>query len=132
NDAAGLDPRPQPGSPALSNVLPQPAGLQAVNYRGAFGPNDSWADGWTALSSQGFLAAAPSAPPELTIVRVGSDIQVTFPTSTGVNYQLQSRTSLGSGAWADDGSAVAGTGSPLTLTRPLAGSGAQFFRVVTD
>jgi hypothetical protein len=48
-----LNPRPHPGSPAFNNVL---AGAPTpVNYRGAFGPNDDWADCWTALSSLGFL-----------------------------------------------------------------------------
>jgi hypothetical protein len=56
NDLA-LNPRPQAGSPALGGALP--GAPMEVTYRGAFsGPSDDWADGWTALSSLGFLAAA--------------------------------------------------------------------------
>jgi hypothetical protein len=52
-----LDPRPQAGSPVYANVL---AGAPIeVSYRGAFaGPEDNWADGWTALSQYGYLKPA--------------------------------------------------------------------------
>src|SRR6185436_7566573 len=63
-----LNPRPQAGSPALTDVLPQAPTLTAVNYRGAFAPQDHWADGWTALSQMGFLSDGR------TIVNVTSDI----------------------------------------------------------
>jgi hypothetical protein len=52
----GLNPRPLAGSPALSNVLP--GAPVTVAYRGAFAPNGNWADGWTALSREGYLAPA--------------------------------------------------------------------------
>src|SRR6478736_867947 len=65
NDVAGLDPRPQAGSPLLNNVL---AGAPiTTTYRGAFKPNDNWADAWTALSKEGYLAVSL---PELTIQTV--------------------------------------------------------------
>ena len=51
----GLNPRPQPGSPALGNVAPQGAGLTPTTYRGAFSTYDHWADGWTALAQMGHL-----------------------------------------------------------------------------
>ncbi|MBC8003608.1 MAG: hypothetical protein H7X97_13565, partial [Opitutaceae bacterium] len=68
---AGLNPRPQAGSPALSNVL---AGAPVpVAYRGAFsGPSDNWADGWTALATMGFLTNATAAPAN--VINVTTDI----------------------------------------------------------
>ena len=65
---AGLNPRPLVGSPLLTNVL---AGAPtSVSYRGAFGRYDNWANGWTALSAMGNLAA-PAVDPNVT---VSSDI----------------------------------------------------------
>jgi hypothetical protein len=128
-----LDPRPQPGSPALNNVLTPPAGLAAVNYRGAFAPNDTWADGWTALSSLGYLSPASAcSQPTLTIVRNGGNVDISYQSQTGCNYQLQSTDTLstGPGSWGNEGSSVSGTGSTITATRTV--SGIRFYRVVTQ
>lgn len=126
----GLNPRPQPGSPALGNVL---AGAPTpVNYRGAFGPNDNWADSWTAISTLGILAAPACAQPTLTIARNGSNVDISFPSQIGCDYQLQSTDTLtaGAGSWGDEGTPVSGTGSTITATRAV--SGLRFFRVVTQ
>ena len=48
--------------------------------------------------------------------------------STNENYQVQSRTSLGSGAWANLGSVVPGQGAASTLALPVApGDPARFY-----
>ncbi|HAB16011.1 MAG TPA: T9SS C-terminal target domain-containing protein, partial [Verrucomicrobiales bacterium] len=54
----GLDPRLSPGSPALGSPRSAPTDgfYQPVNYYGAFGANNLWIQGWTALSAEGFLA----------------------------------------------------------------------------
>ncbi len=53
----GLDPRPQGGSPVYIDV--RDGAPVATSYRGAFsGATDDWADGWTALSSLGYLKPA--------------------------------------------------------------------------
>ena len=53
----GLDPRPMPGSPALSGAAsPQGDGFfQAVGYRGAFDADNLWVAGWTFLDDLGIL-----------------------------------------------------------------------------
>jgi len=53
-----LDPRPKAGSPALSDYAstPNDGFLTPVSYRGAFGPDDLWINGWTALSEYGILS----------------------------------------------------------------------------
>lgn len=118
-----LNPRPQAGSPLYTNAL---AGApMAVSYRGAFsGPADNWADGWTALSTEGYLSVAP---PLLTIQSVGSDVQVSWLSVPGKTYQLESRTSFSSGGWGNEGTPKAGTGDFITVTLPATDE--QFFQV---
>jgi hypothetical protein len=118
----GLDPRPQAGSPALTNVL---AGAPVVTtYRGAFKPNDSWADGWSALSSNGYL---PASAPELSIQLVGGNVEISWLGLPAKTYQLESRSSISSGTWGDEGAAQAGTGDVITVSIPATGE--KFFQV---
>lgn len=122
NDAAGLDPRPQAGSPLLTNVL---AGAPTtVAYRGAFKPNDNWADGWSFLSKAGYLAVSR---PELTIVPVGGNVEITWLGLPGKTYQLESRATLSSGSWGNEGAAVVGAGDYITVSIPATGD--QYFQV---
>lgn len=122
NDVAGLDPRPQAGSPLLTNVL---AGAStATDYRGAFKPNDSWADGWSFLSTGGYLAYAA---PELTIQQVGGNVEISWLALPGKTYQLESRTSLSSGSWGNEGAAQAGAGEIITVSVPATGN--KYFQV---
>ncbi len=65
----GLDPRPEAGSPALTNDLkdyPDMDFFLPVDYQGAFSPDSNWMIGWTALSEKGYLpevnAGATSSP----------------------------------------------------------------------
>ncbi|MEM1268540.1 MAG: T9SS type A sorting domain-containing protein [Bacteroidota bacterium] len=54
-DEAALDPRPMPGSPAYTVAQPVDGEFfTATDYAGAF-DQTIWANGWTALSSQGYL-----------------------------------------------------------------------------
>jgi hypothetical protein len=126
NDVAGLDPRPQAGSPLLTGVL---AGAQvATTYRGAFKPNDSWADCWSALSQEGYLAVSK---PELTIQPVGGSVQISWLGLPGKTYQLESTTSLSAPiSWGNEGAAVVGTGDVITVTVPATGN--KYFQVVMN
>ncbi len=54
----GLDPRLEPGSPALIGAIPDPnapAGADSPAYRGAFGNSQNWALGWTAMDTYGYF-----------------------------------------------------------------------------
>jgi len=55
----GLDPRPSASGPATQSLATYPTDpfFTEVSYKGAFDPaaNGTWADGWTALSSYGYL-----------------------------------------------------------------------------
>src|SRR5688572_23002015 len=57
-----IDPRPAPGSPLLTTnrVPPADGFFTSAPYRGAFGPTENWAAGWTALSRVGYFPAIPS------------------------------------------------------------------------
>lgn len=131
NDAAGLDPRPKTGSPALTGGAIVPAGLVNVAYRGAFsGPTDNWIDSWTALSKDGFLkqAAVSITAPSLSLSRNGANVVVSFATQTGVSYQLLSKENLGA-AWANLGSPVSGTGAQVDVSTPFNASTNLFLQV---
>lgn len=136
NDVAGLDPRPQAGSPALSGVL---AGApMATTYRGAFsGPNDNWADGWTFLSQAGFLKPAVGVPVPnpvtLTITPNGANVDISFTSQAGFNYTLESTGTLSPAGWGTatgvtPANPQTGTGGTLTFTVPAADA-AKFFQV---
>lgn len=71
----GLDPRLNAESPALTGaILLEDDFFDPVLYRGAFGNNDNWADGWTALSSNGFFGDLVTPIPSADIVIKDEDI----------------------------------------------------------
>ena len=128
----GLDPRPAPGSPALANVrAPHDTAVMAVGYRGAFGPNDLWARGWTALDSLGILTKVPVGAPEfveLVAGMVAGQIQITFQTQTGGVYEVQSSRDLLT--WAPVSAEITeGTGAQQTFVEDPSGA-FRFYRVV--
>ena len=131
----GLDPRPAAGSPALTNftVAPNDGFFTAVNYAGAFGPSDSWANGWSTLSAYGVLSpGVPLAAPSLTLSRSGTDIVVSFPTVLGRSYQVQGKGDIGTNiTWQNSGTLLPGTGGTRTHTEVL-GSTNRFLRVLVQ
>jgi surface-anchored protein len=50
------------------------------------------------------------------LIHDGAQLQIAWESATGVSYQLQSRTTLGSGAWQDEGPRVSGNGGQRTVT----------------
>jgi len=143
NFGAFLDPRPAAGSPANSDYAPTPADLIQVNFRGAFGSGRSgWASDWTALSEYGIITGSGGNNPRPTTTVLvlptqpvlvsapnGGNLDIVFSTQTGFTYQLQSTTNLSEViSWEDEGSAVPGTGGPVTNAVPTS-SDAKFFRV---
>lgn len=57
-DASKLDPRPAPGSPALSGAGTVPSGLVQTAYVGAFDGTTNWLAPWTAMAYNGIASAA--------------------------------------------------------------------------
>ena len=95
NVGATLDPRPSAGSPAFSDVatVPNDGFLTAVNYRGAFGANDLWISGWTALSEYGILTPAS----QQTVI-VNQQLKGTINWTRDNTYQLNGAVFVKSGA----------------------------------
>lgn len=137
-----LDPRPNVGSPASTGFATAPSGFATANYRGAFDTGRAnWAADWTALSEYGIMGGAGGInfnsasstvvvtpnQPFLVTSRTGGNLNIVFTSQAGFTYQLQSRTNLSTGTWADEGGATAGTGGSLTNTVPT--TGIKFFRV---
>ena len=123
-----LDPRPKSGSPVYQNVM---AGAPAaVGYRGAFaGPEDDWADGWTALSRYGYLKAATPRIDAMVSIE-GGMVVVRFESVAGRAYRVQSRRDLFDGAWGDVGGVLTGNGAVLMHSEPVQDVPSMFFRVV--
>ncbi len=63
-----IDPVPADGSALLTtDRLPPTDGFfEPAAYKGAFGPNENWARGWSTLSRLGYFPALPSTPVSVT------------------------------------------------------------------
>ncbi len=88
----------------------------------------------TALDGQNieFFMLAP-APPAFTVTAsiVAGQLSLAFPTEAGHNYTLMYESSLTSPPnWTPVGSAIAGTGSTVTVTKPLTGTQGYYSVVV--
>ena len=86
-----LDPTLKDGSPAYTIPQTDVSGFDVVNYSGAFG-NNNWAQGWTALSSEGFFAEYVPQPksPILSLSTVTTGLKVNFASELGKKYTIQS------------------------------------------
>ncbi len=144
-DTGGLDPRPSPGSPALTGGLipPNNGFYTQVSYQGAFN-TVNWAADWTALSEYhvlnsaggGVPAAIVSLPaimaPTISFSASGGSITLGCASQIGRTYQLQSAESLGTlPAWIGIGPAVTGTGSNITFVQSISPTNA-FYRVLVQ
>jgi hypothetical protein len=77
-----------------------------------------------------FAFAPLPAPTQIGGISVSGDQFVfSYPTVTGQTYQLQYTTDLDSGAWLPAGSAVPGTGTPVSVTNSVSSSTQMFFRL---
>jgi len=144
-----LDPRPSAGSVAndSSRMAPANGFYSPVSYKGAFA-SVNWAADWTALGELGLISTAgagvpvaaavvvpnpdPTAP-LLTLVRNGTEVSIALQSQAGVDYQLQSATSIGDGsAWNNVGQSQPGTGSSVSFPLPVSGTEDAFFRILAQ
>ena len=70
------------------------------------------------------------APPMVSSIAVGSNLQLTWPSVAGQRYQLQSATNLPAATWLEEGLPFDGTGSVLTTNIPIGLEPIKFFRLV--
>ncbi|MCZ7638449.1 MAG: hypothetical protein M5U12_21830 [Verrucomicrobia bacterium] len=136
-----LDPRPQVGSPAFEGFKPSPTDgyFIAAPYKGAFA-NALWCQDWTALTDNGHLkpvahalvceqpAAAAVEGPSLSARLTGNDFVLSFPSTLGARYQIQSRAVVIADDWSNEGAPLDGTGGVL-IFREATGSSQKFYRV---
>ncbi|NWK55874.1 hypothetical protein HW115_09645 [Verrucomicrobiaceae bacterium N1E253] len=82
------------------------------------------------LNAFKFTPAIPQVSEVATITSVsGNSLSISFRSQLGVNYQLQSSTTLESNSWQDVGSPVAGNGATQTFNQTIAVP-KLFFRIV--
>ena len=128
-----LDPRPQFTSPAYTTYTNTPLnGYYApVNYAGAFNTN-VWMLSWSAIDLNAHLAinipngatealAPACAEATLSIVPSGSDVSISWSSTTGCSYQLQTNATL-NGTWGDYASPVTGDGTTKSVSIPVSGT----------
>jgi uncharacterized membrane protein len=72
---------------------------------------------------------SPVVVPTLTLTRSGTDVVLSFPTQTGVLYQLQSSTDLIAESWLDVGAPYSGTGGVLSPAITIGPEPKKFFRL---
>ena len=86
-----LDPTLRNDSPVYNEPHTYPTGFDNVNFTGAFGTRN-WAQGWTALSDEGFFAEyVPQAKsPVLGLVYGTSGLKINFVSELGRTYSIQS------------------------------------------
>jgi hypothetical protein len=129
-----LDPRPQTGSPLLTGAMtpPNDGFFIATSNQGAF-KSALWYADWTALmdnehckpTAQALVcdqpAAAPvCAQPTLSIALNGANVDVSWPSTTGCSYQLQTNATI-TGTWGDYLTPVAGDGTTKSNSIPVSG-----------
>ncbi|MEZ5275942.1 MAG: hypothetical protein R3F07_06155 [Opitutaceae bacterium] len=112
-----LDPRPKAGSPALTGTvatLPDDGWFVQTSYAGAFAPGGpTWIQGWTKLSTEGYLKQAAAASPIGAVSNISNRGQV----GTGESVQI--------GGFAIPGSA----GKTRVMVRAV-GPGLEDFSIV--
>jgi len=89
----GLDPRPNPESPAWTNVVDVTAeadGIMATEYRGAFGETN-WATVWSALDGLGYFGNLYTDVQDLTFdngFELGQNYPNPFNGTTTIEYRI--------------------------------------------
>jgi hypothetical protein len=109
----------------ITTGLPASATPYPVSYSSAGG------DGFNA-GSDASTTLTVVATPQLGGISVspdGTQFIFSYPTVLGQSYQLQYSTNLSSGVWLPMGSAVAGTGAPVSVTNGIGSSMQMFFRL---
>ncbi len=141
----GLDPRPSTNGPATQSLAAYPTDpfFTEVSYKGAFDPaaNGTWADGWTALSSYGYLKTYVGIEKKKPAAYAMSEIRPN-PARGSVYFTLQSADNKsadievlnGSGRVIMQRSVKLNSGSKQQIELDLHAfpSGVYFVRVISD
>lgn len=140
-----LDPRPKPGSPALSSsrTAPNDGFFSPVSYAGAF-KDVNWASDWGFAAECGLITGAAAGTPTqvavnpapnavtLTITPNGANVNISFTSQAAYSYTLEATATLNPASWGTatgvtPANPQTGTGGTLTFTVPA--TGAKYFQV---
>jgi trimeric autotransporter adhesin len=132
-----LDPTVATTSPVFAGFRPTAGDgfLTPVAYVGAFN-QENWAQDWTALEAERFFRATcdpaaekflPEIPLTVDCPPTGTQATVTWGTSTGRQYKVQSTTDMA--VWADETAWANGTGSSVSQNFNVPGV-RKLFRVL--
>jgi hypothetical protein len=139
NDARLLPVPEGPHSPvyAAFSTPPHDGFYVPAPYKGAFHTNN-WMLRWTALDNNGFLSWQMPPPalvqvvtcpqPLLTITRSGSNVVVSWNSTSGCTYQVQSKSPI-TGTWSPLGTPVVGDGTVKSVVIPATDT-EQYFRLM--
>ena len=112
------------GSPYLFSWNNVAAGSYTITAR-AF-------DNFEATTVSDPIHVIVEAPPNISSIALsGSEVTITFPTSAGHDYQLETALEV-IGPWVATGDSIASDGSPKTLSPPTTSDKRRFFRVARN
>lgn len=74
------------------------------------------------------FSAAPPPPPPVSVQLAGTNVFLTWPTTTGASYQLEYKNTLAAGYWTAIGSPFTGSGQMVTLTNAVGPAAQCFYR----
>ena len=84
------------------------------------------------IDNLSFSASVPAQPVSLDIQVSGAGILLSWPSTLGVNFQLEYTDNLAAPAWTPLGSPVPGTGGSISVTNDISLSVQRFFRIVAQ
>ncbi len=89
------------------------------------------ADTYNQTIRAGTAISLPPVRPELTGLRVGTNFFLNWSATIGLDYQVQFKTNLLSGAWVNLGPVLPAFNSVMSLVDTVGTSGQKFYRVLT-
>jgi Lamin Tail Domain len=84
------------------------------------------------IDNLNFSASVPAQPVSLDIQVSGAGILLGWPTTMGVNYQIEYKDDLAAPIWTLLGSPVPGTGGSISVTNDITLSTHRFYRIVAQ
>ncbi len=89
-------------------------------------------NGTPPLSDAKTFSVFVSGPPQFTEIKpvAGGQIQISFDTLPGQNYQVQFKDRLTDASWTTQGEVISGTGSPVSVSDDLTGHLQRFYRLL--
>lgn len=125
-EATVIDPRAANTATSTTRLAPEDGFFDQAKFKGAFGPNYNWLEGWALIDQIGVInspanASAASATPSFRFA-------VSFSSTNNASYLVQASSSP-AGPFSTIGTVI-GTGSSVTVIDDRTLSARQFYQVV--